>query len=260
MLALLRDIADLPYLWDNPLLWLMVAFQIWMLVDAVRRDEWIWAACILVFTFLSAILYYFMVYRMHGPASGGFGLRGFELPGAADRRRVKELQARIHHLDKARDHADLADVYFAQGKLAKAEAEYRLALERDPEDADTRSHFAQCLLRQKRATEALPLLESVVREDPRHDFGYTMMALAEAQVAVGQKEAAAASWRKVLETNSYPRARVQYAELLAAEGQVDAARREIAELLEDEKHAVSFQKGRDRVWIRRARKLRGRLG
>lgn len=262
MLALIRGWSDIEALLHNPLMWLFGAFQIWMLVDAIRREEWIWTLFMVISfpTGITALFYYFMVYRMNGPASGGFGLRGFELPGAANRRRVKELQARIHHLDKARDHADLADVYFAQGKMAKAEAEYRLALERDPEDADTRSHFAQCLLRQERAAEALPLLEGVLREDPRHDFGYTLMALAEAQTAVGQKDAAVQSWRKVLETNSYPRARVQYAELLAGSGQTDAARREISEVLEDERHGVSFQKGRDRVWIRRAQKLKSRLG
>jgi hypothetical protein len=260
MFALIRDLSGALGWADNPLLWLVVvAFQLWMLIDAVRRGEWIWVACIVFFSVLSAVFYYFMVYRQQGPAGGGVGLRGFELPGAADRRRIKELLGRIHHLDKARDHSDLADIYFSQGKMAKAEAEYRLALERDPEDIDTRSHFGQCLLRQGRAEESLPVLESVIREDPRHDFGFTMMALAEAQTLVGRKSDAAASWRKVLETNSYPRARVQYAELLAETGDREGARREVDEVIEDEKHAVSFQKSRDKVWVSRAKKLRGRL-
>lgn len=260
MFGLIRDLSSLASYWDNPLVWIAVAFQIWMIVDAVRREEWIWALCILVFSFVSAIFYYFMVYRTAGPAGGGLGLRGFELPGAADRRRIKDLLARIHHLDKARDHSDLADIYFSQGKFAKAEAEYRLALERDAEDADTQSHFAQCLLRQGRPAEALPLLQKVVTADPRHDFSYSMMALAEAQAALGDTTAAMVSWRKVLETNSYPRAKVQYAELLAAAGDTAAARAEVAEIVEDAKHALDFQKKRDRVWLSRARKLLSRIG
>jgi len=104
MFALIRDLSGALGWADNPLLWLVVvAFQLWMLIDAVRRGEWIWVACIVFFSVLSAVFYYFMVYRQQGPAGGGVGLRGFELPGAADRRRIKELLGRIHHLDKARD-------------------------------------------------------------------------------------------------------------------------------------------------------------
>jgi hypothetical protein len=260
MLGLIRDLNLLVSYAENPLFWIMAAFQIWMMVDALRRQEWIWAACILFFSVLSAVFYYFMVYRAQGPAAGGAGLRGFELPGAADRRRIRELQGRIHHLDNARDHSDLADIYFSQGKLAKAEAEYRLALERDAGDVDTRSHFAQCLLRQGRPAEALPLLRAVVDGDPRHDFGFSLMALAEAQSALGDTASALVSWKKVLETNSYPRAKVQYAELLFAAGDRASARNEVDEVVEDEKHAPPFQRKRDKVWHARARKLQSRLG
>ena len=59
-------------------------------------------------------------------------MRGFELPGAQSRKRIKELQAQIHHLDNAYHHFQLGDVYFQRGKLAEAEKCYRAALERDP--------------------------------------------------------------------------------------------------------------------------------
>jgi hypothetical protein len=259
MFGLLSELMNPIYLLGNPLTWLVLGFQIWMLVDAVRREEWIWAACIIVFSVLSAVLYYVMVYRLHGPAGGGVSLRGFELPGAADRRRIRELEGRIHHLDKARDHSDLGDIYFSQGKLAKAEASYRAALERDGSDLDTLSHLGQCLLRMGRAAEAKPLLERVIGEDAKHDFGYTMMALAEAQTALGQKDDALASWRRVLAVNSYSRARVQYAELLLERGDRTGAGAELKEVLADDTHAPTFQRSRDKVWIRRARKLAASL-
>ena len=75
---------------SSPLTWLALAFQIWMLVDALRRQEWIWAVLIFLFSFVSALFYFFLVYRQ----SGGLTTRGFELPGAQDRRRIKELSAR----------------------------------------------------------------------------------------------------------------------------------------------------------------------
>ena len=65
---------------------LLVIFWLWMLVDAIRQREWVWVLILFVFPGLSAILYYFLVYRS-APSS----MRGFELPGAQDRRRIKEL-------------------------------------------------------------------------------------------------------------------------------------------------------------------------
>ena len=142
--SLLSDLANWQFL-TNPVVLAMTAFQVWMFVDAVRREEWIWAAFIFIGFGLSALLYFFLVYRAAPSAT-----RGFELPGAHDRRRIKELQAQIHHLDKPHHHSQLGDIYFQQGKLDKAEECYRAALERDPDDIDTRSHLGQCLLRKKK--------------------------------------------------------------------------------------------------------------
>ena len=76
---------------SNPLSWLFVAFQLWMLIDAIRREEWMWVLFILIFPVVNAILYFFLVYRAAPSAT-----RGFELPGAHDRRRIKEFIARVN--------------------------------------------------------------------------------------------------------------------------------------------------------------------
>ncbi|HTL18422.1 MAG TPA: tetratricopeptide repeat protein, partial [Patescibacteria group bacterium] len=139
------NLLDAQFWLGSPVLALLSLFNLWMLIDAVRRREWIWALFIVVGWGLSSLFYYFMVYR-----SGPSATRGFELPGAHDRRRIKELQAQIHHLDKPHHHSQLGDIYFQRGKLQQAEACYRAALERDAQDIDTRAHLGQCLLRQKR--------------------------------------------------------------------------------------------------------------
>lgn len=253
---LLTDILNPGFLLHNPWLLIGVAFQLWMFIDAVRREEWVWAVLIFLFSVFSALFYYFLVYR-HAP---GTSARGFELPGSYDRKQIKQLQAQIHHLDKAHHYSQLGDIYFQQGKLAKAETCYRAALEREPEDVDTRAHLGQCLLRLKRVTEARPLLEGVVALDPSHDYGHTMMALAEAQTALGEKELALATWKRVTENHSYARARVQLAELLAATGSPDLAKAELREVIEEDTYAPAFQRRKDRVWIRRAKRIIHRLG
>ena len=109
-------------------------------------------------------MYYFYVYR-----SSTSSVSGFELPGAQSRKRIRELQAQIHHIDNASHHFQLGDVYFQRGKLEEAEKCYRAALERDPNDIDTRAHLGQCLLRlnqmvAKAPAEAQPILEGIMHE------------------------------------------------------------------------------------------------
>ena len=252
--SLILDALNLEYLITNPWLLLVFAFQVWMFVDAVRRQEWFWAVFIFIGFGLSAVLYYFFVYRAVPSATSGF-----ELPGAHSRRRIKELQAQIHHLDKAHHHSQLGDIYFQQGKLEKAEASYRAAMERDPKDLDTRAHLGQCLLRQKRAAEARPLLEGVIAQNPKHDYGYTMMALAETLSTLGETDAALQMWRQVTAEHSYARAKVQLAGLYLAKNQPDLARTELKDVVADDVHAPAFQRKRDRVWVWRAKGLMRKL-
>jgi len=254
MASLLDYLKHPQFLLSSPFAIAFLVFQVWMIVDAVRRQEWLWLVFILAFPGFGTFWYFFAVYR-----GGDVATRGFELPGAHSRRRIQELKAQIHHLDKPHHHQQLGDIYFQQGKLDLAEAEYRAAMERDATDRDTRSHLGQCLLRQNRAAEALPMLESVVNEDPKHEYGYSMMALAEANTALGQAEAAIQIWERVLQSHSYARARVQLAELQLARQQFEAAREQVCEVIESDAHAPAFDRRRNRVWLRRARKLNKQL-
>lgn len=238
----------------SPVWLLMTAFQIWMLVHAIRNGEWLWAVFIFIGWGLSAVFYYFFVYRNSASATSGF-----ELPGAQSRKRIKELQAQIHHIGNASHHYQLGDVYFQKGRLAEAEKCYRAALELDPKDVDTRAHLGQCLLRLKRPAEARPLLEGVMNEKPEHDYGHTMMALAETLTALGETDNALLYWQHITQNHSYPRAKVQLAELYLAKNQPDLARAQLKDVVSDDVHAPAFQRKRDRMWIRRAKGLMGKM-
>jgi hypothetical protein len=250
--SLLNVLGGWEYLLTNPIFLLITIAQIWMFIHAVRNGEWLWAVFIFIGSGISTILYYVMVYRNSASASA---TTGFELPGAHNRKRIRELQAQIHHLDKAHHHSQLADIYFQQGNLAGAETEYRLALERDSQDLDTRAHLGQCLLRQKRVAEGRPLLEGVASQNPKHDYGHTLMAYAETLTAVGEPEAALKVWLQVVANHSYPRAKVQLAELYISRNQPDLARAELRDVVADDGHAPTFERRRSRVWVSRARAL-----
>jgi hypothetical protein len=252
--SLITNALNPGYVIHNPLLLVVTAFQLWMFVHAVRNGEWLWAVFIFIGWGLSAGLYYFLVYRNSASATSGF-----ELPGAQSRKRIRELQAQIYHIGNASHHYQLGDVYFQRGKLAEAEKCYRTALELDPKDVDIRAHLGQCLLRQKKFAEARPLLEGVMHEKPEHDYGHTMMALAETLTALGETDNALLYWQHITLTHSYPRAKVQMAELYLAKNQADLARAQLKDVLSDDVHAPAFQRKRDRVWVRRAKSLMGKL-
>lgn len=232
---------------------LVFAFTAWMFVAAIRTGDYIWAAFIFFFSGLSALLYFFLVYRAQG--GGGNLLAGFELPGAADRRQISRLQADIHHLDKPHLHMQLADIYFSQGKLEDAEKSYRAAYERDPKDEDIRAHLGNCLARRDKPQEALPLLEAVFAQNPKHDYGYTSMTLAETLAATGQIDRAIATWRQVLSLYSYPRARVQFAELLVKKQEYAEARKNLEDVVNDAPYVTKFQRKREKVWFDKAKSV-----
>jgi len=237
----------------NPVTLAITGFQIWMFIHAIRNREWIWALFLFIGWGFSAFWYYLYVYR-----ASASSVSGFELPGAHSRKRIRELQAQIHHIDNAYHHFQLGDLYFQKGNLAEAEKCYRAALEREPKDIDVRAHLGQCLVRLNRPAEARPILESGMNEKPEHDYGYTMMALAEA-LALGETDNAILYWQHITQNHSYPRAKVQLAELYLAKGKPDLARTELKDVLNDDVHAPAFQRRRDRIWIRRARGLMRKL-
>jgi tetratricopeptide (TPR) repeat protein len=236
--SLISDLLNIQYLIHDVWLWPVIAFLIWMFVDAIRRREWLWAIFILIGWGITAMLYFFFVYRASPSA-----MSGFELPGAGSRKRIKELQAQIHHLDNAYHHFQLGDVYF----------------QRDATDIDTRAHLGQCLVRLNRPAEARQFLESVMHEKPDHDYGHTMMALAETLTALGETDNALQYWQHITQNHSYPRAKVQLAELYLAKNQPELARAEVKDVVSDDQHAPAFQRKRDRVWVRRAKSLMGKL-
>ena len=234
-------------------MWPFAAFHVWMLVDAARREEWVWFAFMFIFPFINDILYFFLVFRAERSSVS----TGFELPGQHRRERIAELERQIQLLDKAHHHLELADIRFQQGKFKLAEEAYRRALEREPQDVDVRAHYGQCLLRLNRAAEAKPLLEGVCAENPKHDYGHSLMALAEARAALGDPSGAITALEKVIGEHSYARARVQLAELLATNGQPDRARELAKEVVAEDRVAPDYQRRQERLWVARAKKLAG---
>lgn len=237
---------------------LFYGFQAWMLIDALQRREWLWAILIGCSLFLwksfglTALLYFFLVYRAAGPA---VPLLKFKPARPSKRDRIRDLEGRIEALDKPHLHAELGQVHLEDGDAKQAEACFREALNRDETDLDYHAGLGQALVAQDRFEEACPYLERVSDEDPRHQYGTSLMTLAEVYESLDDRARAIATWRRVLELNSYARARVQLAALLIQENERDEARGLLHEVIADHQHAPRFQAEKERTWVRRAQQL-----
>jgi hypothetical protein len=225
-----------------------ILFQIWMTIDAVRQRQWIWIAAIWLFPGGGGLWYFLNVYRHSA-------LPAFEWPGSTRRKRIKELQGKIHHLDNAHHHAELGSIYLEQGRPELAEDCYRAALARDSEDLDIRAAMGKCQYAREFYDEASRVLAPVCAEDPCHDYAQTMMILGESYAELGEHEKAVVALRKVMETNSYPRARVKLAEQFLKLNRRDEARSLCKELVAEAMTVPKFAEKRDRQWYARADRL-----
>ncbi len=252
MFGFLFSRGTLEQVVSNPIFILVVIFWGWMFVDAIRRQEWVWALFVGLF-FLSAIFYYFLVFR----PNRGVSVSGptFELPGAGDRKRIRELEDQIHHLDKAHHHAELGEIYLKQGKLDKASKclEAARAPRRGAAAPDCRGWRGRWFLEGERVEEAKGVRENVVSEDVRHDYGQTQMALGGVFSKLGDLPRAIAAWKSVLEGNTYSQARVLLGEAYLAQGQTDLAKEQLEEVVNDGSHTPEFQRRKEKHWVRRAR-------
>jgi len=243
---------NLSALWTNPLMLIFWLFAVWMLVDAFRQEQWMWVVFIIIFPIINAPLYYFLVYRQHG---GGIG---FSMPGFSDRKRIKELEQQIHHLDKAHHYLELADIHFRQGNYTEAEKNYLASLEREPGDIDARAHHGHCLMAQKRFGEAKDRFEEVCMENPKHEYGRSLIAVGECMTELGEHETAIDIWEQALKQNSYAQPRVRLAEALLRAGSEEKkirARQLVEDVLREETLTPEFQRKQETEWVNRARKL-----
>ena len=149
---------------------------------------------------------------------------------------------------------ELGDVYLGRGKSDEAEKCYRAAFERDADDADILSRMGRILIG-KEPERACEFLEKVCRMQPHHDYGSTMMCLAEVYEELGRTDDSIAAWQGVLQKNAYARAKVQLAGLLLSKGETERARGILQEAISEHEFAPKFAKANEREWIRKAKGL-----
>jgi len=225
-----------------------VAFQIWMLIDCIRerRDFW-WFWIILAWGIGPAI--YFLYFRPIPAALGDQFIKRQNL-----KKRVRELESKIHNIDNAYHRTELGNVYLGLEKWDLAQKEFEAALERDPRSLEAKVHLGYALLALNKPAEAWPLLETGLNEKPDVEYGELFWQSAKCQTALGNLEQARYLYERLFKKFGYAKAQFEYADILSRLGDPAESRKILEKIIADAPHAPSFQQRKERSVVRQARR------
>lgn len=226
------------------------AFSLWMLVDCLQnqRECW-WIFLILGTGGLGSFIYFYHFHRESDL------MHSLVWSGLSERRKIKELKARVHFFDKAADHEELGDVYTRTGKFAEAEKCYRAALERYPNGFDARVQLGNALLAQNRADEAWEYLRPAYEEKPDYEEDHLLWQCARCQASRGELDDAVQLYDYFLSRHSYYEAQAEFAEVLLRTDTPERGTELLHEIIEDFQHSPGYVQRREAKWVRKARRL-----
>ena len=225
------------------------AFQLWMLVDAVRRrPQYYWYFVIMMP--LGAWVYFFVV-KIHDTDMAWLKrMAGFDRPPS-----LKELRYRLKATPSFANRIALADALVDAEEYVEAKGLYAECVKTHPKALEAWHGLGYCELKAGETEAAVEHLARVVDRD----FGYrehqAALHLAEAFERQGHDEEALDVLGRA--TRQSPRLcnEVALARLELNLGRVDAARQGLERALEDYEHAPRFVRKRDRPSLDDAKKL-----
>jgi hypothetical protein len=242
------------YLQAYPLLALaQLAFTLWMLVDAYRRQaEAFWFWVIFLVPLVGPLAYFFSV------KAGDFhGLPAWSL--FQRRTPLDELRYRAEHVPTLTNHLALAERLIERGEHAEAVPHLEAARQREPEHGQVLYLLAVCQKELGHPEQALPLLETVLRRDRQFSDYAAWHLLIEMRAACGDRAGALESCRELERQSPTLRHRCLLAENLMAEGQADEAWDLLEKALQEHHYMPGHIRRRNHRWARKARSLQKRV-
>ena len=218
-----------------------------------RRPDNYWIFIILFLGPLGAIIY------LAVEALPDIGLVGQSFKVFPRRRRIGELIAAIRENPSAGNYEELGDLYMDDGDYAQARAAFDKAIAARADTLDPFYRRGVCAILLGDAAAALPDLERTVSKEPDYDFGRAAGLLAHAYAQTGQKEKAEALFRQVTITSTLSETYLNFADLLASEGQNAEAREWAQKVLDKKATMPGYLKRRERPWFRRANEVLKRV-
>jgi hypothetical protein len=227
-----------------------IIFQAIAIVHFIRRRPngyWLW---IIIFGSSIGALIYICVEVL---PDIGLLARSFQI--FPRRSRIRRLEAIVIDNPSAGNYEELADLYFEDGKYARARECYNRAISIRTDSPDPFYRRALCELKLEDYPAALTDLQHVVAKDPRYDYDRAIGLLADALAKTRQTEAAAAMFERAVQISTLSETLVNYAEFLGSQGKQAESREWAQRVLTRKKTLPGYLKRRERPWFRKAAAL-----
>ena len=228
-------------------------FMVWMCMDCLSRKEHIIWIVIMLFLFpIGAVAYYFMV------KNKGEGRKLSLVTGSAkevetdETIQLKDLIGKFH---KAYHYEKLGQIYLDSRQFDRALEPFREAIQKDPEMLEAKYGLAKSLHGLGRFEEAADVLETLVKEDKKYDYGNAIFGLAECYRLGGMEEKALEAYKTVINSYRFFKAYYHYGKLLEKKGKNEEAISCMKSIIGTSKNLPDYKLEKEKHWIEEAYKF-----
>ena len=225
-----------------------IVLQVLTLIHYFRnRPEWYWFFLIVFFPPIGPIVYLFVEVL----PGWNWKLPAFE---RLERRRRKQWLEKLVADSPTQDSlSELAAICAKEGEHGRAVELYGEALEREPDELDSRFGRGVSLAKLGRARDAVEDLRRVVDADPAFRLHQAALALAGAHEDLGEDEKAAQAYQGILDRSTVSAAYYGLGKLQAKHGNQEEAERLMREILDKQSGLPRYLRRQERPWVWKAR-------
>ncbi len=244
----------------NTFIFLGALLLIWMVWDWIKRKEHFVWLIIMFFLFpVGALAYFFFVKsKAPNPATPAGSPGFFNNPPQTkeiDTQETLQLKDMIGKFNKPYHHQELGLLYFDEKKYELAIPSLKEAITRDPDLIDAQYGLAKSYYALQRYTEAAEILEELVKENKKHDYGNAIFGLAECYRLSGEDDKALEAYEAVINSYHFFKAYYHYARLLDKRGKKQEAIDTMKSLIGSSKDLPDYKLEKERHWIEEAYKF-----
>jgi hypothetical protein len=229
--------------------YLLLAFWIWMLVDAfLRAEAGYWLVIIFLFGPAGGLIYFLVVkWPAYWPSIK-------RLVGTQPLSSEKLIRRYESTPNEANELA-LANAFYDEERFEQAEKLYQDVLQKQPAHMSAMLGLARVYRTQSSHAESLSLYEKLVDIDPRQDDFRVALEYGEALWDTGDKERGLLVLEDLANETRRLNHRLALAHYLAQADQKQRARDILEEALQSHASDPVWQQRKDRRWVKSARQL-----
>lgn len=239
------------------MIYLTIAFSVWMLIDALRRSAPIyWVLILIVFFPIGSVVYFFAVkFKDYKPFLEKLLAAATARPALS----VDELMARYEASPTQANQLALATAFYDKQRFDQAATLFQDVLERQPTEPEALWGLARVRRSQGNHAEGLRLYERLIEEDPRHGEFTAVLEYAEALWDAGHEKRCLEILEDIAEESKRLNHRLAYAHYLVQSGDKAKARNVLKRALHDHEANPGWLKQKERQWASAATDLLRKL-